>query len=262
MGSDGGQTINTNVVTRMGPWIGDAFGLILRASASSLKTNHTITSIIERDDGLVQLEDSSVYFSTYEEWPKLQQMACDNSMGRVLDIGCGAGRHALHLQRQGVDVTGLDKSKGAVEVCREVGLRNAVHMSVYEYVVLGGEAFETILLLGNNAGLLGGRDHAFAFLSILEHLAGAGTKIYAEAVDPYQAKDSSISKYAEANVKRGRMAGQWTIRVRYMDCASEWFDFLFLSVEEMERIVHPTKWMLSGVEQWGAAYLATLQLRG
>jgi ubiquinone/menaquinone biosynthesis C-methylase UbiE len=39
--------------------------------------------------------------------------------GRVLDIGCGAGRHAIYLARRGIRAYGIDRSSVAVEhACR------------------------------------------------------------------------------------------------------------------------------------------------
>jgi SAM-dependent methyltransferase len=38
---------------------------------------------------------------------------------RVLDLGCGAGRHLLYLSRQGFEVHGLDISPVGVERCRQ-----------------------------------------------------------------------------------------------------------------------------------------------
>jgi 2-polyprenyl-3-methyl-5-hydroxy-6-metoxy-1,4-benzoquinol methylase len=35
--------------------------------------------------------------------------------GRVLDVGCGAGRHSLYLQEKGFDVLGTDISPLASE---------------------------------------------------------------------------------------------------------------------------------------------------
>lgn len=38
---------------------------------------------------------------------------------RVLDVGCGPGRHALELARRGVEVTGVDVSEAFVDLARE-----------------------------------------------------------------------------------------------------------------------------------------------
>ena len=52
---------------------------------------------------------------------------------RILDVGCGTGRHAVELARRGYQVTGIDISAGMLEVARrkaeaagvEVGFRQA-----------------------------------------------------------------------------------------------------------------------------------------
>jgi SAM-dependent methyltransferase len=41
--------------------------------------------------------------------------------GRALDLGCGAGRTALALAREGVPVVGVDVGEGALELAREAG---------------------------------------------------------------------------------------------------------------------------------------------
>src|SRR5215218_1037002 len=38
---------------------------------------------------------------------------------RVLDVGCGPGRHALALARRGIDVVGVDLSEDFVALARE-----------------------------------------------------------------------------------------------------------------------------------------------
>jgi tellurite methyltransferase len=38
---------------------------------------------------------------------------------RILDIGCGAGRHLLYLAGRGFTVTGTDSSSKAMSICRE-----------------------------------------------------------------------------------------------------------------------------------------------
>jgi ubiquinone/menaquinone biosynthesis C-methylase UbiE len=36
-----------------------------------------------------------MYFAEYEDWPQVEQKAMEFVKGRVLDVGCGAGRHAI-----------------------------------------------------------------------------------------------------------------------------------------------------------------------
>jgi hypothetical protein len=45
------------------------------------------------------------YFAPVEEWPAVERDAMDHVIGRVLDVGCGAGRGALELQCQRRGVT-------------------------------------------------------------------------------------------------------------------------------------------------------------
>lgn len=43
-----------------------------------------------------------------------------NDSPRVLDLGCGTGRHTLYLARQGFDVHGVDVSQTGLEITKEL----------------------------------------------------------------------------------------------------------------------------------------------
>ena len=67
--------------------------------------------VVERDDGYVSVSGGpALYFLGYDRWPEEEREAIAFATGRVLDVGCGAGRHALHLQARGLDVVGIDNS--------------------------------------------------------------------------------------------------------------------------------------------------------
>lgn len=71
--------------------------------------------IVERDDGYIgPPDDPELYFSLSDEWAEREHVAMDRAEGRVLDVGCGAGRHPLYLQEQGHEVVGIDNSASAV----------------------------------------------------------------------------------------------------------------------------------------------------
>ena len=63
-------------------------------------------------------------------------------------------------------VTGLDTSPGAIEVARKRGLRDTVLNTVDAYARATAR-YDTFLLLGNNLGLIEGRERAPAFLAAL-----------------------------------------------------------------------------------------------
>ena len=49
------------------------------------------------------------------EIPKLAELLTRNHPSKLLDFGCGAGRHAIYFAKKGFEVYGFDKSATAIE---------------------------------------------------------------------------------------------------------------------------------------------------
>lgn len=112
--------------------------------------------MVERDDGWIGLsQGAALYFAPRRDWTPLQRELVARARGRVLDVGCGAGRCALHLQERGLRVVGIDVSPLAVRTCRLRGVRDARVLSVTGISKRLGR-FDTVLMMGHNLGLLGG----------------------------------------------------------------------------------------------------------
>lgn len=122
---------------------------------SYFKTGEPKSEIIERDDGFISLGKfgGGLYFSEYKNWAKIEKEAMKYVKGKVLDIGCGAGRHSLYLQGKGFDVTGIDNSPLAVKVTRLRGLKKSKVMSIKEIGQFKPNSFDTVIMMGNNFGL-------------------------------------------------------------------------------------------------------------
>lgn len=217
------------------------------------------SQIGERDDGLIDASQGpEVYFTEYKGWPPHEKKAMRYARGRVLDIGSGAGRHALYLQEKGYDVLGIDNSPLAIEVCKLRGLKNAKVTSITQINSKLG-VFDTVLMLGNNFGLFGSFEGARRLLKKLNKITSENSRIIAESNDIYKTDIPEHLSYHELNRERGRMAGQIKLRVRYKKYATPWFDYLMVSKEEMENILDGTDWKVNRfIESDGSIYIAII----
>lgn len=214
--------------------------------------------IIERNDGYVDLDSGTKYFSECKDWANHYREAVRHIKGRILDIGCGAGRHSLYLQDIGFEVVGIDISPLAIETCRLRGLRDAKVLSIDD-IDIGLGRFDTILMLGNNFGLFGGQSKAKSLLKKFHNVTNENARIIAESNDPYGTTNPFHLEYHELNRKKRRMPGQLKIRARYKKYATTWFDYLMVSKSEMAKIVEGTGWRISQfVDSDSSCYIAII----
>lgn len=198
---------------------------------------------VERDDGFVDMVTMS-RIGRYDAatWPQQQQEAMRRAHGRVLDIGCGDGRHAVYLQAQGLEVTGIDNSPLAIQVCRERGLRKSAVVSMTQLSKRRFGEFDTLLALGNNFCMFGTPERARRMLQRLHRMGSDRAILFAQARNPYPTDEPGHLEYHARNRRAGRMSGQARIRVRLRQYATPWTHFLMVSPEEMSHVIAGTGW--------------------
>jgi len=200
--------------------------------------------IIERSDGYIDPSDVApkIYFSKFEDWPDVEKKAIKFAKGRVLDVGCGAGRVAIYLQdNKRLDVLGIDLSLLAIRVCKQRGLRK-VRLLAFEDVDFKPGSFDSVVLFGNNFGLFGSRARAKLLLKKLFTMTSANAVIIGESVNPYETDNPYHLEYQRINRAKGRMSGQIRIRARYKYYIGRWFDYLLVSPKEMKELCEGTGW--------------------
>ena len=240
----------------MTPVAGDAFGTVLRRCWAAGAVAGAAHEIIERDDGHIEAGDAVRYFASPGEWAPVERWAWGRATGRVLDVGCGAGRHALALSEAGHEVVGVDSSPGAVSVAWQRGLTAVVGDAGDLPAGLG--TFDTVLLLGNNIGLLGAR--AAEVLAGLAAVTRPGGQLLGTGLDPHATADPAHLAYHDHNRGQGRLPGQMRLRIRDGVLATDWFDYLFAAPDELRTLVAGTRWQVDHLHEHGPAYAVRLSL--
>jgi SAM-dependent methyltransferase len=236
--------------------IGDAYG---EAMTAAFRGDPRGIASVERSDGRLMLDIGIDYLAPERRWVPEERAAIRRARGRVLDVGCGAGRVALHLQERGLEVTAIDVSPGVVALSRERGVRDARVLAASGVRRADGP-FDTIVMYGNNLGLLRDARHAKWLLGRLARGATHGALLLGGTRDPYRTEDPSHLAYQAENRRRGRMSGQMRMRIRFNDLATPWFDYLFVSKDELATLVEDTGWRLADtVEDGSAQYVAVLE---
>ena len=208
----------------------------------------TDPEIYERDDGFIDIgAGHELYLATFSQWPSPERQAMRHVNGRVIDVGCGAGRVALYLQERKFDVVGLDASPLAARASRLRGVRETWCMPIDRLSQSIG-AFDTIVLYGNNFGIFGSPDDLRRELTSWAARTGPGAQILAESVNPYCGGAPAFDRtYYRRNRERGLMPGQCRLRIRYHRWATPWFGWLFVSRTEMRSLLRGTGWHQSQI---------------
>jgi SAM-dependent methyltransferase len=215
--------------------------------------------VVEHDDGFVGVgAGPGLYFAGFDDWRQTERDAMGYVRGRVLDVGCGAGRFMRWLQDRGHDVVGIDVSPGAIEACRQQGIDHARVLSVGQVSRRLG-TFETVLLLGGNMALLGAREQARRTLQRLRSVASPGARLLGANRDVTTSSDPHVRERIMRNRADGRFSGEHRSRIRYRTFATPYFTSARMSVAELVDLLPDTGWSLSEVVDRGEGiYIAVL----
>jgi len=173
-------------------------------------------------------------FRSFKEMPDIEQKALQLCKGKVLDVGCGAGSHGLYLQEKGFSVTGLDASKGAIEVSSARGLKTTVHT---ELLTFENEKFDTILILMNGVGLagtLGGLEQFFLKLKSLLKYNGQILLDSSDIIYMFE-NDEDGGYWIPDNVD---YYGEVSFNMEYKNEKSASFPWLYIDYNTLQRAVN------------------------
>ena len=162
--------------------------------------------------------------------PVLEQKALALCKGHVLDIGAGAGSHSLHLQQNGLEVTALDRSLGAVQTCRLRGVEQVIHSDIAN---LKNQKFDTLLMLMNGVGIVGQLQNLGNFFVHLKSLLNRGGQILLDSSDIiYMFDEDEDGGIWVPNTES--YYGEVEFTMRYRNLKSEPFFWLYVDYRTLQ----------------------------
>jgi len=209
------------------------------------------------------ISSSKYYLSTYDEWCLREQKAMEYARGKVLDIGCAAGRHSLYLQSKGFDVTGIDNSAKSIEVCKLRGLKSTKVMDLEDLSVDIG-MFDTIMMLGNNFGLVGKYERAIEVLKLLDDMTGKDSMLLLGSCALNMNKlTPTFEEQVDINRKLNRYYGEVTYHLSYKAIKSS-VAWLWIEKDDLLDLIEETNFYIETVIEdceFGEPYPYVLILR-
>ena len=110
---------------------------------------------------------------------------------RLLDVGCGPGRHALALARAGLRVVGVDVSRRFLELAAEAARASGVKVSFFEVDARRmpfDDEFDAVISLCQGGFGLMGRDDALVLKRIAEAARPGGVVVLTAFSALYEAR--------------------------------------------------------------------------
>ena len=171
-------------------------------------------------------------FRNLEEMPILEQKALSLAKGKVLDVGAGAGCHALALQAQSIAVKAIDISPLSCEAMELRGVMDAECINLFDEHLESG--FDTILLLMNGTGIAGKIENLPALFNRLKALLNKDGQILIDSSDIkyiYENEDGSFDINLNA-----AYYGEVDYQMVYKDVKGDSFDWLYVDFPLLKSI--------------------------
>lgn len=187
--------------------------------------------VFERDDGnRNQVPEAGGYFLA----PRgvADRTSLERLTGRVLDLGCGPGSYTLYLEARGCDVVAVDASRGAVEVCRERGCRDARTLGIDDISPELGR-FDAIICMGNTFGIGASPETLPQRLLRVRSVLAPNGKVVLAMIHPLATTDPAHLAYHERNRAAGRPPGLTRARIEYRGDVGDWWSLWMPTPEEL-----------------------------
>ena len=163
----------------------------------------------------------------------LERRALELCRGRVLDLGAGAGRHAIELQASDFQVVAVDPLAEAVEIMRDRGVEDA---RLGDIESVSGERFDTVLMLMHGVGIVGNLRGLGNLLEELPSRLNPGGRLICDSADLAAVLHDESPEALDEFSTPDRYLGEVQFSLRYGSLEGARYPWLFVAPEALEII--------------------------
>ncbi|MDX2361829.1 MAG: class I SAM-dependent methyltransferase [Crocinitomicaceae bacterium] len=229
--------------------LNDPMGQAILDFSKTKKNKDIIVSSELCDDDVIP---SAYLHRSYSEMPILEKTALNNCIGRILDVGAGAGVHASYLQEKGHTVHCIDISPLSIHYL----IDNQFSAEQIDFFQLPDEKYDTVLMLMNGIGIAGTLSNLERTLLKARTLLKLGGKIICDSSDiKYLYEDDEGGTWIDLNAE---YYGNFKYKMSYEGHTSDWFDWLYVDYESMKTTAEKVGFEVNLLHQENDEYLVEL----
>ena len=206
---------------------------ILGAALQDYYLNGTAETLwVHNSYGEEEVMPVDLFFRNETEMPELELKALELCRGHVLDVGAGAGSHALVLQERKFKVTALDISEKAVTIMKQRGVKDVIEKNIFD---LETASYDTLLFMMNGIGVTGSINGFKDFLKKAKtYLKPSGQLIF---------DSSDISYlYQEIQFPLNAYYGEVAFSYAYKQQRGKWFKWVYIDQLTLQNIAKAEGW--------------------
>jgi len=190
------------------------------------------------------------YFIDYEEYSDLELFAMTQFKGKIIDVGAATGRHALHLQDLGFDVSAMDISRNCGQLMETLGVEKIIIDDIYRYQE---SAYDTVSMLMNGIGIAGNIKNLKQLLNHLRKILNPSGQLLVDSSD--------ISYlYEDSEYPENKYFGELNFHYEYKGALGDPFDWLYIDPSTLIKVTKSVGWNCQVLfEDETQAFLARLQ---
>ncbi|GAA0541735.1 class I SAM-dependent methyltransferase [Halorubrum ejinorense] len=204
----------------------------------------------------------SFYFDEFDPESDAGSWLASRLRGPLVDLGAGAGRHALRFQER-FETVAVETSSALVETMRDRGVEDAVEGDMFALRdAFGRDRFESVLAIGTQVGLTGSMRGLSAFLGDLAFVTTPDATAVIDCYDPDHPGAADLLGYRDDPTPG--LAGR-VVWFAYEGERDPTLRFRLFSPDRLREATIGTGWSVEAVDREGTGdgphYRAALEKR-